>query len=108
MKPVGSKGSSCCSEVVEWGRVGRSEVTRQRGESWARMWKRWCGWVWRSETTRPQEMHSVMCLPADVVVDRPCEAPQYGHFMLVRCDCGFTVSLWVVFFLQESIYSFLG
>lgn len=50
MKPVGSNGSSSSEFEVEvgvvvvtvagTGRVGRSEVTRQRGESWARIWKR--------------------------------------------------------------------
>lgn len=50
INPVGSNGSSSSEVDVEVefgavvavvGRVGRSEVTRQRGESWARMWKRW-------------------------------------------------------------------
>lgn len=69
MKPVGSNGSSSEGDM---GRVGRSEVTRQSGESWARRWKRWWGWVCRSSTTRPHEVHSVMCRPAGEVAHRPC------------------------------------
>lgn len=43
MNPVGSNGSSSSlvaapAAVADTGRVGRSEVTRQRGESWARTW----------------------------------------------------------------------
>lgn len=57
-------------------------MTRQRGLSWARRWKRWWNWDWRSSTTRPHEVHSVIERRELVVAQRPCPAEQYGHFIL--------------------------
>lgn len=83
MKPVVSKGSSSASEGVRaWGgREGRSEVTRHRGLSCERRRKRWWEKWWRSSTTRPQEVHSVIERPPLVMAHRPCDAEQYGHFI---------------------------
>lgn len=86
MKPVGSNGSSSSLvSVLVWLRVGggRSGVTRHRGLSWARRWKMWWGWDCRSSTTRPHDVHSVIDFPVVVVVQRPCAAEQYGHFIFL-------------------------
>jgi hypothetical protein len=82
MNPVGSNGSSS-SSGDGCAAVWRSEVTKQRGVSWARRWKRWWFCVCRSSITRPQDEHSVIDLPELVVVHRPCADEQYGHFIFV-------------------------
>nr|AAN41325.1 unknown protein [Arabidopsis thaliana] len=99
MNPVGSNGSSS-SSGDGCAAVWRSEVTKQRGVSWARRWKRWWFCVCRSSITRPQDEHSVIDLPELVVVHRPCADEQYGHFIFVflyvcvfffftlTCECG--------------------
>jgi hypothetical protein len=84
IKPVGWNGSESESELEEKagsfreGRL-RSGVTRRRGESTARRWKRGCVTVCRSSTTRPQEQHSVTERPPAVTAHRPCVPGQYGQ-----------------------------
>lgn len=90
MKPVGSNGSSSS----RWASTGgRSGVTRQRGLSWARRWKRWWGWDCRSSITCPHDAHSVMERPELVVAHRPCAKEQYGHFIARLASEGWSDSV---------------
>ena len=82
MNPVGSNGSSSLAWDGCAAGGWRSAVTRGRGVSCARRWKRWWFCVWRSSITRPQEVHSVIDMPELVVAHRPCADEQYGHFIL--------------------------